>query len=390
MPTPEGSTAARDDRSPIDLSAPIDLPALLVALRRSAGLSQERLAEAAGLSSRTVGNLERGRVVPQPLTVERIAAVLGAAASVGTAAADQLTRAAAASTAGPPETTHPLALPATVRSGGGREAELRQLDELATAAVGAQSSTAGPTVVVVYGPAGAGKTDVAVTAAHRAGQRYGVDGLLLDLAGTSRQPLAVGTAIDRLLRALGVPEHRAPLPVLERATLLRSVMSGRRGILVLDDAYAEEQVRPVLPASAGWLTIVTSRSGLAGLFGARWCPLESPPAAVAAGGPAGSDTAYLRLPAAQRQLFRRLALLHPGDHPATVAELLTDLGPAATAHALDGLIEAGLLTDAPQPGSFRLCPTVRRHAAARLRQEENVELWRDTCLRLRRHPDRQQ
>jgi len=373
----------------------MDLPSLLVALRRSAGLSQERLAEAAGLSSRTVGNLERGRVVPQPLTVERIAAVLGAATSVGAAAAGQLTRAAAASTAGPPETAHPLALPdptppGTVPPGNGRESQLRQIGELATAAVGPEPSTTGPTVVVVYGPAGTGKTEVAVTAAHRACRRYGVDGLLLDLAGTSRQPLAVGTAIDRLLRAFGVPEHRAPLPVLERATLLRSVMSGRRGILVLDDAYAEEQVRPVLPASAGWLTIVTSRSGLAGLFGARWCPLESPPTAVATGGPAGSDTAYLRLPAAQRQLFRRLALLRPGDHPATVAELLTDLGPAATAHALDGLIEAGLLTDAPQPGSFRLCPTVRRHAAARLRQEENVELWRDTCLRLRRHPDRQQ
>ncbi|WJK41932.1 helix-turn-helix domain-containing protein [Solwaraspora sp. WMMA2056] len=381
MPTLEVAPTTPDGRSPTDL------PSLLVALRRAAGLSQERLAEAAGLSARTVGNMERGRVAPHPLTIERIAAALRATASVDAAVVDQLTRAAAAPVTRRPETCHPLALPVRRRSCPDRRAELRQLDALATAAVDARPSAAGPAVVVVCGPAGVGKTDLAVAAAQRAADRHGVDGLLLDLAGTSRQPLAVGTAIDRLLRAFGIPEHRTPRPIHDRAGLLRSVMSDRRGILVLDDAYAEEQVRPVLPASAGWLTIVASRSGLAGLFGARWCPLAPLSGSAPAPGPASIDAAYLRLPTDQRHLFRRLALLRPGDHPTTVADLLTTLGPAATARALDGLTEQGLLTDTPAPGGFHLCPAVHRHAAARLWREESAVRWHHAYQRLCRHPD---
>ncbi|WFE25453.1 helix-turn-helix domain-containing protein [Solwaraspora sp. WMMD791] len=397
MPTPEVAPTTHDGRSPTDL------PSLLVALRRSAGLSQERLAEAAGLSARTVGNLERGRVAPHPSTIERIAAVLRATTSVDAVVADQLTRAAAASVSRRPETGRPLTLPERRRSCPDRQTELHQLDALATAAVGVRPSAAvgvrpsaavgvrpsaaGPAVVVVCGPAGVGKTELAVAAAQRATDRHGVDGLLLDLAGTSRQPLAVGTAIDRLLRAFGVPEHRTPRPIHERAGLLRSVMSDRRGILVLDDAYAEEQVRPVLPVSAGWLTIVTSRSGLAGLFGARWYPLAPLSGAAPADGPAGIDASYLRLPANQRHLFRRLALLRPGDHPTTVADLLTELGPAATARALDGLTERGLLTDTPAPGGFHLCPGIRRHAETRLWHEESVAQWHHAYQRLCRHPD---
>ncbi|WP_326550293.1 helix-turn-helix domain-containing protein [Micromonospora sp. NBC_01813] len=381
MPTSRPFMAERDGQEPTDL------PSLLVTLRRSAGLTQERLAEAAGLSSRTVGNVERGRVVPDRLTIDRIATVLGPAA------ASQLSQAMANSVRNRVGAARSLELPAETGRFIGRVAEVGLLAEMAAAAIGLTGAAVGPAIVAVCGPAGVGKTRLAVRAAHRAAASHDVRGLLVDLRGTARLPHSPGTALGHLLRSLGVPEYRTPLSVLDRTTLLRSVMAGRRGVLVLDDAYAEDQVRPLLPASAGWLVIVTSRSGLAGLFGARWCSLGPLPGGVRVeradradriGGMANSEAAYRRLRPPERQLFRRLALLPPGDHPAMAAEPLTDLGPDETVLALDSLIEAGLLSDAPRPGSFRLYPAVRRQAAARLRQEENVDRWRATCERMRR------
>jgi hypothetical protein len=156
-----------------------------------------------------------------------------------------------------------------------------------------------------------------------------------------------------------------PWPVLERTNLLRAVMAGRRGVLVLDDAVAEDQVRPLLPASADWLVIVTSRSGLAGVFGARWCPLDPLPGDTSIPSGAITDEAYRRLRPDARRLFRLLALLPPGDHPITAAADIAGLGAADADAAVDALIEAGLLADAPHPGRFRLHPASHRHSSRR-------------------------
>ncbi|MEO3859894.1 helix-turn-helix transcriptional regulator [Acrocarpospora sp. B8E8] len=335
------------------------LPATLVALRRSAGMTQEQLAEAAGLSPRTVGNLERGQVTPHQLTIRRLVAALGPEAT------RQLTPLAEAT--GGAATGGAVALGLTVDTEPftGRNGELAMLDEVAAAAMTADGWCVSPAVVVICGPAGAGKTRLAIRAADRVVAAHGAQGLLLDLRGRSRLAVAPGTALGHLLHALGVPESRMPWPVLERTNLLRAVMARRRGVLVLDDAVAEDQVRPLLPASAGWLVIVTTRSGLAGLFGARWCPLDPLPGDASPASGAILDETHRRLRPQARRLFRRLALLPPGDHPVTVAADIAGLGSADAEAAVDALIEAGLLADAPHPGRFRLNPTSHRHSSRR-------------------------
>ncbi len=340
------------------------LPAALVALRRAAGMTQEQLAEAAGLSPRTVSNLERGRVTPHRLTLGRLVAALGPEAAHWLAPLAEATDSAATGSA------TALRLPVDTEPFTGRGGELAMLDAVAAAAMMSGRQYVSPAVVVICGPAGVGKSRLAIRAAHRAVAAHEARGLLLDLRGTHRLPVAPGTALGHLLHALGVPESRMPRPVLERTNLLRAVMSARPGVLVLDDAVAEDQVRPLLPASAGWLVIVTSRSGLAGLSGARWCPLDPLPGKAFTAHGAILDETYHRLRPQARRLLHRLALLPPGDHPVTVAADLAGLGPADAEAAIDALIEAGLMADAPQPGRFRLHPASHRQTTGRLRLAE--------------------
>ncbi|MFF6782533.1 BTAD domain-containing putative transcriptional regulator [Streptomyces sp. NPDC012510] len=120
-------------------------------------------------------------------------------------------------------------------------------------------------VVVVSGAAGVGKSALAVQAAHRLAGEYPDGQLYAELHGFS-EPVPPAEALGRLLRALGAdpPEDTA-----ERGDLFRSLVAGRRMLLVLDDANGEAQVRPLLPGSATCGVLVTSRARLAGLVGAR-------------------------------------------------------------------------------------------------------------------------
>lgn len=120
-------------------------------------------------------------------------------------------------------------------------------------------------VVVVSGAAGVGKSALAVQAAHRVAGEYPDGQLYAELHGFS-EPVPPAEVLGRLLRALGAdpPEDTA-----ERGDLFRSLVAGRRMLLVLDDANGEAQVRPLLPGSATCGVLVTSRARLAGLVGAR-------------------------------------------------------------------------------------------------------------------------
>lgn len=170
----------------------------------------------------------------------------------------------------PPADPVPRQLPAPVRHFTGRERELRNL--LATLA-----DPAAAVVVTVDGMAGVGKTALAVHAAHRLADRFPDGQLFLNLRGHSPDgpPVSPTEALDQLLLALGAANHRAPADVGSRSALLRTQLAGRQILLVLDDAAAEAQVRPLLPGLPGCAAIVTGRRRLTGLDAARSLTLSA-------------------------------------------------------------------------------------------------------------------
>ncbi|WP_158103273.1 AfsR/SARP family transcriptional regulator, partial [Crossiella equi] len=144
----------------------------------------------------------------------------------------------------------------------GREQELAQVAELLA---GGPLRTAAP-IVVLSGPPGRGKTALAVRAAHRLAERFPHGQLHIDLRGHAcGQPMTVEEALAHFLRALGVPQKQIPTEIEEQAALYRSLLTGRRVLVVLDNAASAEQVRPLLPAEPACGVLVTSRDDLRGL-----------------------------------------------------------------------------------------------------------------------------
>jgi DNA-binding SARP family transcriptional activator len=122
-------------------------------------------------------------------------------------------------------------------------------------------------VTVLTGPPGVGTTALAVQAAHLAAGEFPDGQLYVDLGGKrgNRAPLEV---LGELLRSLGVPAASLPDAMAERAALYRSMLAGRRMLVLADDAATAAQVRPLLPGAQGSAVLVTSSSRLADLEGA--------------------------------------------------------------------------------------------------------------------------
>jgi DNA-binding SARP family transcriptional activator/tetratricopeptide (TPR) repeat protein len=180
----------------------------------------------------------------------------------------------------------PAQLPPAVPAFTGRGAELASLDLLAGDGTAVPTATgAGPAapaevaICAVSGTAGVGKTALAVHWAHRVAGRFPDGQLYVNLrgfgpAGTALDP---AQALSGFLDALGVPAARVPADPDARAGLYRSLLAGKRVLVVLDNARSADQVRPLLPGSPGCLAIVTSRDQLAGLVaaeGARPLPVD--------------------------------------------------------------------------------------------------------------------
>lgn len=169
-------------------------------------------------------------------------------------------------------------LPMDIAEFTGRDAELRQLWQLVPAD-GDGSGAPGPTTIcAITGMAGVGKTRLAIRYAHQLTQenRFDEIQLYVDLHGfaVDREPADPGAVLESFLRLLGVPADRIPHSTVERATLYRDRLHGRRALVVLDNAANEDQVQPLLPGSRASLVLVTSRRNLAGLDGARVVPLD--------------------------------------------------------------------------------------------------------------------
>ncbi|WP_246090190.1 AfsR/SARP family transcriptional regulator [Nonomuraea deserti] len=130
-----------------------------------------------------------------------------------------------------------------------------------TGRAGALAELAGPfSVAVISGPPGAGKSALAVHAAHALCASFPEGQLYLELDGR-----APGNLLAEALRALGV--EAAPPTVRERSALFRSLLAERPMLVVLDDARDAGQVRPLLPGN-GSAVIVTSRRRITELPGA--------------------------------------------------------------------------------------------------------------------------
>jgi DNA-binding SARP family transcriptional activator/tetratricopeptide (TPR) repeat protein len=194
---------------------------------------------------------------------------------------------AAATLAGPEHVwAAPAQLPGDVDAFTGRVGELAALDKFAammSSPGGAGQPGAGPApiVICVSGTAGAGKTALAVHWARRVRVAFPDGQLYVNLRGYDPgQPVPAADALAGFLRALGVPGQDIPRDADERAAAYRTVLDGRRILVVLDNASAVEQVRPLLPGSPSSLVLVTSRDSLAGLVarhGARRLDLDRLP-----------------------------------------------------------------------------------------------------------------
>lgn len=167
----------------------------------------------------------------------------------------------------PPARPVPRQLPADLNDFAGRSSEVSRLCEaLANRAVGSPGSTA---IAAITGPGGIGKTALAVHTAHLSADGFPDGQLYVELAGTSADPAVPADVLARLLRDLDVPAEDVPGTADERAARYRSLLAGRRMLVVLDDAKNAAQVRPLLPGSAGCGVLVTSRARLADLDGLR-------------------------------------------------------------------------------------------------------------------------
>ena len=211
----------------------------------------------------------------------------------------------------------PRQLPAGAGFFAGREAELKELDALLDQA-GGEDGPDGPggavVISAVAGMAGVGKTALAVHWARRAAGRFPDGQLYVNLRGYDAEGAAITAAevTGWFLVALGVPAGQIPADAQARSGLYRSVLAGRRVLIVLDNARDAEQVRPLLPGSPGCLVVVTSRSALAGLAAAEGArPLRL--------GPLGAEQGV-------RLLAARLGPERVAAEPGAVTELISRCG----------------------------------------------------------------
>jgi len=163
--------------------------------------------------------------------------------------------------------TVPRQLPAPSGSFAGRTGELAELSRIMLPA------PPGPPAVpitVIAGIGGIGKTSLALRWAHDNMDQFPDGQLYVNLRGydPSGEPVKTPTAVRGLLDALGVDPARIPVDADAQAALYRSVLGGRRVLVVLDDARDAGSVIPLLPG-VGSAVVVTSRHQLVGLVSAH-------------------------------------------------------------------------------------------------------------------------
>ncbi|HTU08593.1 MAG TPA: BTAD domain-containing putative transcriptional regulator, partial [Trebonia sp.] len=190
------------------------------------------------------------------------------AAAAGPAVADEVVTSAADF-----PVPHPAQLPADIGDFTGRDAQVRLLSGMLVQDAGTGSPGA-VRMAVVAGAAGLGKTTLAVHAAHQVSEHFPDGQLYVDLRGASAQAAAPGEVLARFLRDLGIDGDKVPVGDDERAALYRTRLTGRRVLIVLDNARDTAQVRPLLPGSASCAVLMTTRNRTPDLASTKFVDLN--------------------------------------------------------------------------------------------------------------------
>ncbi|MFB7494377.1 BTAD domain-containing putative transcriptional regulator [Streptomyces sp. NPDC056161] len=156
----------------------------------------------------------------------------------------------------------PAQLPPDLPDFTGRTAQYAQLEAVLTA-----PDRSSPAIVAITGMSGVGKTSLAVHLAHRVREQYPDGQVHVDLGDPDGkgEPLSGADLLGLLLASLGVPADRTPGSLAERRGLLRSVLDGRRVLILLDNVSQAAQIRDSLPGTPGCAVLITSRTRLDGL-----------------------------------------------------------------------------------------------------------------------------
>ncbi|MFI0483107.1 ATP-binding protein [Actinomadura sp. 9N215] len=153
----------------------------------------------------------------------------------------------------------PRQLPGDVHGFVNRSAELRLLDQ------GLDGDHQNP-IMLVVGTAGVGKTSLVVHWAHARQDRFPDGQLYVNLRGHDPgEPVTPLRVLEGFLTALGVARQAIPGEVDQGAALYRSLLAGRRMLIVLDNVATPAQVRPLLPGAPGCAVVATGRGTLPGL-----------------------------------------------------------------------------------------------------------------------------
>lgn len=241
--------------------------ALLRQHRQAAGLTQEELSASAGLSARTISNLESGHTSrPYQRSVHLLADALKLVgpdrASFMRAARGSAHEAASPP---PPRMPAPAQLPPDIVEFTGRTRQIEWL--VASLADGEQSHAI--RVATITGAGGMGKSALAIHVAHRLRTDFPDGQIFVELHGSREQPVSRADALTRLLRHLGVADAAMPEDEADRIAEYRTKIADRRMLIVLDDARDASQVRSLLPGTGSSAVLISSRSWLAELEGGR-------------------------------------------------------------------------------------------------------------------------
>jgi tetratricopeptide (TPR) repeat protein/transcriptional regulator with XRE-family HTH domain len=261
----------------------------LAQCRKAAGFSQEALASALGVERSTVVRWEGGETKPLPwirpklarairISVDQLDELLDIEPGPELVTApegalwQEVPDASPLLTAGHAAKAPPVCqLPPAVADFTGREPQIAQLTDMLSRD---RDDRVGMPIGLISGLPGTGKTALALQVAHTVRAAFPDGQLWVPLDGATGHPRDPGNVLGELVRALGVPGPAIPASTPERAALYRSLLAGRRVLVLADDAASAAQVQPLLPGTGQSAVLITSRSGLAGPPGSRLLPLD--------------------------------------------------------------------------------------------------------------------